>query len=211
MYWGISFRFYVVTLLCGIAFLATVSANAAESEILSTSAIIQKMQAGGLVLYVRHGATDKSQSDSNVDFPGNCETERNLSPQGKEESIFLREVFNDLNIKVEEVLTSPYCRCLHTAELAFGKSKIVKELSSSSAVSPDMSKQFKKYLLALLSTPIDGKGNLTIVSHTANLRETTGIWPKPEGVIHVFQPHGSNRYTHLGFISPESWAEHIKQ
>ena len=52
--------------------------------------------------------------------------------------------------------------------------------------------------------------NTVLVSHTANLREVTNIWPKPEGVVHIFKPSGDD-YQHIGRITPVQWQQHLAQ
>ena len=60
-------------------------------------------------------------------------------------------------------------------------------------------------LRRMLSTrPADG-ANSIVVSHTSNLREAAGIWPKPEGVAIVFRPLGDGRFEALARIPPEDW------
>jgi hypothetical protein len=46
-----------------------------------------------------------------------------------------------------------------------------------------------------------------MVSHTANLQEAVGIWPKPEGVAHVFKPTGDGNFSYVGMVMPEVWAQ----
>ena len=56
----------------------------------------------------------------------------------------------------------------------------------------------------MLRTPPPNGTNTVIVSHTANLKEAVGIWPKPEGVIHVFKPR-QDQSIYVGKITPNAW------
>jgi hypothetical protein len=53
--------------------------------------------------------------------------------------------------------------------------------------------------------------NVGLVSHTANLQEAVGLWPKPEGVAHVFKPKGDGTFLYVGVMQPESWMVEAKR
>ena len=53
-----------------------------------------------------------------------CSTQRNLSEEGRAHARRIGEEFRRRRIPVERVLSSPWCRCLETARLAFGKAKV---------------------------------------------------------------------------------------
>jgi hypothetical protein len=44
-----------------------------------------------------------------------------------------------------------------------------------------------------------------IISHTANLKEAAGIWPKPEGVAIVFRPRRDGSFEPIARVLPEDW------
>ena len=47
--------------------------------------------------------------------------------------------------------------------------------------------------------------NTVLVSHSANLFEAAGIFPKPEGVAIVFRPLPGGRFEALARILPDDW------
>jgi hypothetical protein len=47
--------------------------------------------------------------------------------------------------------------------------------------------------------------NIVVIAHTANLKEATGIWPKPEGGAYVFQPDGKGGFVPVGAMPPDVW------
>ena len=67
-------------------------------------------------------------------------------------------------------------------------------------------KRFAQALRAMLSTVPAGGTNAVVVSHTANLREATGIWPKPEGVAYVFRPLPPGGFEAIAMVPPEEWS-----
>lgn len=172
----------------------------------SATALVAELQKGGYVLFLRHGATDHSQSDSDVTDLSHCDKQRNLSAQGRSESRLLGAAFAKLHIPVGDILTSPYCRCIETAKLAFSRYNITDSLQASFSAAPEESRLRADFLNRQLSlTPPSGK-NTILVSHTANLRDAAGIWPKPEGVLLVFKPLGNGHYRYLGKIAPDQWS-----
>ena len=51
-----------------------------------------------------------------------CRTQRNLSDEGRAHARQVGEAFRAQGVPVAQVLSSPWCRCLETARLAFGVS-----------------------------------------------------------------------------------------
>ena len=167
--------------------------------------IIERLRTGGYILYLRHGATDHSQKDQNLNDFRQCHHQRNLSNKGREESIALGKAIEKFNIPVGEVLSSPFCRCVDTALYAFNKVEIEEGLTAMFFEKLDGMKTLTHKLNTLLSTPPKNNSNTVLVGHTANLREATNIWPKPEGVVHVFKPLESQDFEHVGKIPPDEW------
>lgn len=187
----------------GPGFASTVAAQ--QSGSLTPQELVALLQQGGYVLYARHAATDHSQSDQDLSDLRRCALQRNLSEQGKRESMEMGAAFKRLDIKVDEVFSSPYCRCVDTAQIAFGRYKIVDEMRATFFTNEEETKQLIAFLRMQLSKmPRDGH-NTVLVGHTANLQDLTEVWPKPEGVAHVFRPLGEAGFEHLGRITPTDW------
>jgi phosphohistidine phosphatase SixA len=105
------------------------------------------------------------------------------------------------------VRSSPYCRCQETARLAFGDFTLDTDLIYAFSTNQAETARLAAALKGMLSRPPPVGGNLVLVSHTANLKEATGIWPRPEAVAHVFRPGPSGAVIHLGRIEPQRWAD----
>lgn len=88
----------------------------------ASEAIWEALRAPGSVVVVRHsfapGAFDPA--DARLD---DCSTQRNLDDSGRAQAGRLGEAFRQHGITVGRVLSSPRCRCLDTARLAFGKAE----------------------------------------------------------------------------------------
>ena len=173
---------------------------------LSPEELVSEMSGGGLILYIRHAATDHSQSDRDLTDLRNCAMQRNLSEEGKAETRIMGQAIAAFGVPIGEVLSSPYCRAVDTAEIAFGRYEIVDDLRATFFTSEAETKRLNGALREMLSrTPEEGT-NTAIVGHTANLEDVADIWPKPEGVTHVFRPLEDEGFEHLGRISPAEWA-----
>jgi hypothetical protein len=75
--------------------------------------------------------------------PGVCSTQRNLSEQGRQEARRLGAAFRANKVMIERVLSSPWCRCMDTATLAFGKERVESwaPIGSPTQISPEQRAQ----------------------------------------------------------------------
>lgn len=183
------------------------AASDSPEELLSADELIDALKQGGLVLYFRHAETDHSSDDQHPVDLADCSTQRNLSEQGRNQAKGIADAIARLGIQIDEVLSSPFCRCRDTAQLAFGRYRADDNLYFTVLVDKEQRAKQSEWLRQTLTTPPKPGTNKVIVSHTGNLREATGIWPKPEGVAWVILPKGNGRYEALGKIEPSFWPE----
>lgn len=193
---------FVLILPCHGAFAALQVVAAAP---LKGEALVDALHAGGYVLFLRHAATQHKQVDKDRNDLGRCETQRNLSPAGRAQAVAIGAAFRQLALPVGEVWSSPYCRCRDTAQLAFGRFEIDPSLYFAIGIGADETARLTGHLQTMLSTPPAPGTNNLLVSHTANLKEAAGIWPKPEGVMAVFRPLGEGRVAYHGMVEPGDW------
>jgi hypothetical protein len=73
------------------------------------------------------------------------------------------------------VLSSPWCRCLETAELAFGKPEVSDVLSNLFGRPENREKQVKQLQSLMGSKP--PRGNLVLVTHGSTIYALTGVSP----------------------------------
>jgi broad specificity phosphatase PhoE len=87
---------------------------------LPSEAIWEALRAPGSVVVLRHSYAPGSfdPPDARLD---DCSTQRNLDDNGRAQARRVGEAFRQHGITVGRVLSSPRCRCLDTARLAFGK------------------------------------------------------------------------------------------
>ena len=103
---------------------------------LEGAGLIQALQRGGYVLYVRHATSDRLQEDSDLSNLDDCSKQRNLTGQGRAEARSIGEMFSQLRIPVSDVHSSPYCRTVETGTLAFGQATKTPDLIYSLGLEP---------------------------------------------------------------------------
>ena len=92
------------------------------SAVEATEAIWEALRAPGAVVVVRHSYAPGTfdPPDARLD---DCSTQRNLDEAGRGQAARIGEAFGRHGIAIGTVLSSPRCRCLDTARLAFGKAE----------------------------------------------------------------------------------------
>lgn len=177
----------------------------ATAELPPLTSIIPELRRGGFVIYFRHAATDHGTNDMDIDF-SRCETQRTLSEAGRREATEIGKAFGALDIPVGQVISSPFCRCKDTAELAFGHYQVNTDLHFAISVGKEERERLAGALRTMLASEPEPGSNTIIVAHTANLKEAAGIWPKPEGVAYIFRPESDNGFSLAAQrVLPEDW------
>ncbi len=174
------------------AFLGTIAgaALAAAGHALADEALWARLREGGHVLLIRHASTEPGLGDPKGYRLDDCSTQRNLSPQGREESKRIGERFRRERVPVAKVLTSPWCRCRETARLAFGAAEDWEPLSSFFDF-PDREPAYSERIRKRIGTYgwRPPKGNVVMVTHNVNIAALTGI-SAGTGEIVVVRPDG---------------------
>ncbi len=198
----------IVTLIGLVAtmnWMVAAPAASAAYDLADLSSVLGELRKGGLVVYFRHAATERSASSDEATDLAKCETQRNLSAKGREQATQIGKAFRALKIPVGTVTASPFCRARDTAKLAFDRFTVNDDLRSASGADAGETKRFTESLRRMLSTPPANATNAVIVSHNSNLREAAGIWPKPEGVAYVFRPLPEGKFEAIAMVLPGDW------
>jgi phosphohistidine phosphatase SixA len=162
-------RFLLLALLLTYAIAASPPANAqADAWAL--------LKQPGHVVFMRH--SDAPGSGGYGDPPGfkleDCATQRNLSDEGRAHARRTGEAFRKHGIVFDRVLTSPWCRCKETAQLAMGKEAEpfvpLSNLVGRSENRDGQVKALKAYLAGL-----DGRTRVLFVTHGIVVNALAGI------------------------------------
>ncbi|MBB5021933.1 phosphohistidine phosphatase SixA [Desulfurispira natronophila] len=176
---------------------------------LADAEVLQKMQAGGLVIYMRHGPTDTTQPDQvpEVDLE-DCSTQRPLTSEGVEIARQAGQAMRAANIPIGKILVSPMCRTRESAEAAFDQPYTVDKGLMYTAHMTSNQKGFAlETINRLLSAPVEAGTNRMLVGHAPNIMDAMGYFPTPEGAVLIFRPRGSEGYEYIATITPELWSE----
>lgn len=186
---------------------AALSTTAHAQENFTPEELIQAMQDGGLVIFVRHATTETDFADQVSADPSDCSTQRDLSEAGWHEAVQIGESFRYFDIPVGHVISSQYCRAWQTAWLAFGvyEQNPGLNFAAGETYTDDQIAQMRDGTLSAMATPVSGGGNLVLVGHDDPFEAATGVYPEPMGVTYVLRPDGAGGFEMLGHITPDRW------
>lgn len=195
-----------VLAVCGVAHAAAKGGQSLRPR-LDPPALIEALKQGGYVILMRHLSTEPVAPDPAYFDLRDCSTQRNLSAEGREQAKRLNEAVKKLGIRIGEVLSSPYCRCLETARLGFGRATESETLSVFDRL-PTLQKDERGAAIRkmLATKPAEAGTNTVLVTHTGTLLYSFGLDTKPEGVAHVFQPGPAGIALYVGKLTPEDWS-----
>jgi phosphohistidine phosphatase SixA len=176
--------------------------------------IVAELRRGGYVIFLRHTKTDWDQKDIEPFNFDDCATQRNLTEEGRAQASMIGEAYRALEIPIAEVLTSPFCRCVDTAALAFGDYEVNRDLAHIAYAEDKEGRKRTAYLRGktrefLSAVPPPGK-NTVLVGHSPNLIPIIDIRSLPEGNTVVFKPDGKGSFEIVGMILPNSLARIYK-
>jgi phosphohistidine phosphatase SixA len=185
-------------------------AGAEDKPLAELSSVLGELRHGGFVIYFRHAATEQTGATDEASDLSRCETQRNLSAEGRAQAAQIGEAIRALGIPVGTVAASPFCRTRDTAQLAFGRVTVNKDLYFVISTDAGETKRLAASLRQMLST-LPAKGtNAVLVSHSANLLEAAGVFAKPEGAAFVFRPLPDGKFEAVARILPEDWSRVAK-
>ena len=87
--------------------------------LLAQPAALALLREGGLVLALRHALAPGTFDPPGFRL-GDCSTQRNLDHRGRQQARQIGDWFRAQGLQPARVRSSPWCRCVDTAQLAFG-------------------------------------------------------------------------------------------
>jgi broad specificity phosphatase PhoE len=144
---------------------------------------------GGHVAVIRHGNAPPGYGGDPPGFKiDDCKTQRNLDELGRDQARALGEAFRNHGVRVDRILSSPWCRCLETARLM-----AVGPVETSWALVPDTEPSVRVRLLELkeIVSAWRGPGTLVLVTHAVTVRALMGFLPI-QGETVVLKPGSGN-------------------
>ena len=178
---------YTKFCLAGTAAALIVAAPAARAD----ETAIKAMAQGSHAIVMRHAKTSAHGRALVLDPNGNCANEENLSEAGRAQSQRLKAMLDQAGIKLDAVLTSPFCRTKETAQLAFGTATVDPNLTALE-IGTQAQGQVRTQSVTDLLARHAGKGNVALVTHRPNIDALTmELVEEGEAVIAKIQPSGA--------------------
>ena len=183
--WG-GMKYFIRTALAGTILVLILLPGGAMAD----ETLWARLKSGGQVVLMRHAATTPGVGDPPGMRLDDCATQRNLTDEGRRHARQVGDAFRDRGVVVDRLLTSPWCRCVETAQLAFGMATEKSESLANLFGRPENRSRQVEALQELVST-WRGSGTLVLVSHGVTILALTGVSPEPaEMVIATPQPGG---------------------
>lgn len=173
-------------------------ALAAPRPALADEATWALLKGGGQVILIRHAITTPGVGDPPGMRLHDCTTQRNLTDEGRGHAQRVGEAFRARGIPVDRVLSSPWCRCLETARLAFGPPETWAALSNLFGRPEHRAEQVRQ-MQAVAGERRRG-GNLVLVTHGSTIAALTGINPDTAEMV-VVTPRGDGRFAVAGRLT----------
>ena len=132
--------------------------------------LFKQLNDGGKLIFIRHAYAPGSGDPNNFNL-NDCSTQRNLSEEGRKQAKYIGKFFSDNKINIDKVLSSEWCRCKETAQIAF------KNFSTHSFLNSFYSSKFAKNKEKQINSLYDyikrfkSNKNLVFVTHYVLISE----------------------------------------
>jgi len=168
------------------AFLSSSPAQSAEPE----SALWEALRSGGHVVLLRHALAPGTGDPPGFRL-GDCQTQRNLSMQGREQATRIGELFRNHGMQTARVFSSQWCRCLETARLLdlgpVEERPVLNSFFNDFSRRDPQTGELRGWLDELpLSEPV------VLVTHQVNITALTGVYPASGELVIVRRGENGN-------------------
>lgn len=174
----------------------------AQADPAADAAIAARLREGGVVLAFRHAL-----APGTFDPPGfrleDCSTQRNLSEDGRAQARRIGAWFRERQLAPARVRSSPWCRCIDTAELAFGRAERWAALGSPRGATEATNRESLDALRRALADAARGSGRFEVwVTHMFVLADLAGEnTASGEALLLAPAPAGGTRPRVLGRLA----------
>jgi phosphohistidine phosphatase SixA len=144
--------------------------------------LINQLKDGGKLIFIRHAYAPGNGDPNNFNL-NDCSTQRNLNSIGRKQAKDIGEFFIENKIKIYKVLSSEWCRCKETADIAFNNYSTNSFLNS--FYSPKYIKNKEKQVEALniYVKKFKSDKNLIFVTHYVLISEVLNYSPSSGEIV----------------------------
>ena len=141
-----------------------------------------ELKKGGKLIFIRHAYAPGGGDPENFDI-NNCDTQRNLSEEGRNQAKKIGNFFKDNDVQIFKVFSSEWCRCKETAKLAFTNFETKDFLNS--FFSAKFANNKNKQMLDLKNyvKKFKGNENLIFVTHYVVISEALDYAPSSGEIV----------------------------
>jgi len=137
--------------------------------------VAERLKTANHVLLMRHAYAPGVGDPAGYSLE-NCESQRILNDQGKQQSVRIGQWLRDQGVAKADVYSSIWCRCQQTAErLGLGPVTVEPSLASffdEPAKAPEQNRRLQEFVAKALKTK--GDRALVLVTHHVNIQEFMG-------------------------------------
>jgi phosphohistidine phosphatase SixA len=140
----------------------------------AAAAPLDTLREGGLVLAMRHALAPGTFDPPQFKL-GDCSTQRNLNDAGRAQARQIGAWFQANGLQPARVRSSPWCRCVDTAQLAFGAHETWAALGSPRGATESTNAQSLEALRAAIRSASAQRGRFEVwVTHMFVLSDLVG-------------------------------------
>ena len=186
-------RLFILLIAC-LSLSPAIAADRASQDNLWSS-----LKSGKYIVLIRHAQTEAGTGDPSGFTVDDCSTQRNLSAKGRADAKRIGDAFRSRQIPIADVLSSRWCRCLDTAQLAFGRVTPAPMLDSmfNDPNQNSDEKKVREVFVAAARHMGSGSGNLIFVTHAWNIQALAGVSPS-SGEMVVVTLDGPDKFKVIG-------------
>ena len=169
--------------IIALAFLLAFNSLALAQELprLSFAEAAAKMTGRGFVLMMRHAQTEAGVGDPENFKLGDCSTQRNLSPGGRDQAVRVGQAIRQAAIRFDIVRSSQWCRTRETARLAFGSDEEWPALNSSFRNRDEQAGRSRQ--IVEFARTMNKAHNAMLVTHQLTITALTGGWVESGEIV----------------------------
>jgi phosphohistidine phosphatase SixA len=137
----------------------------------------RQVVADGCAMLLRHARTTPGIGDPPEFRLDDCSTQRNLSTVGRAQARRFGAEFDRRGIRIDEVRSSRWCRCLDTARLAFPRHEVRPLEALDSFFADDSTRGTRTAALRDYLGALPATRRAVLVTHMVNITALTGESP----------------------------------
>jgi phosphohistidine phosphatase SixA len=189
-------RMKTLSIAAAMTILLTSLAHASDPA--TNEKLFALLKSGGHVVLMRHAETPPGVGDPPGMRIDDCKTQRNLTDEGRRHARSIGDALHAHGVQFDKVLSSPLCRCMDTARLAFGRVDDAIPVGNVHGGNEEMPRQVRE--MRALATAKRRGGNVVLVSHGTTIAAVTGITPEA-GEMLVITPQGEGNFQLMGRLA----------